>query len=507
MRNNEELRDEKTERRIRNAIEHTAPDALEEILTSCEKLQKGNVIPMNEAKKRSTRKPFAVLAVAAAVLLVLAGGFFLRGHNAALGDAVSMVSLDVNPSLQLEVDSNKKVVAARALNEDAKTILGDMNLKGTNLDVALNAVVGSLLQNGYLESLSSAILVTVEDENAERAAELQLYLDKEVDEILQNASSGAARMSQVLTTDTALEEQASANHISVGRAHLIEEVRAKNPDLAFEDLAKLSVEELRQLCTVTNVKTLPIGKKAASEKALAHAGLIGKKGVTYKVEAELNKAPAHYSVELYTPWGEFEYKVDAASGKIQKGLANVEEAVKAGTVPTPPTDAIGEKDAIAKALEHAGFKPDDVRGMTCRLDLEDGKWVFEVEFRVGNEEYEYEIAAVGGSILESDKDREDPEDIDDDDDLDDIEDIFEEWGDALEKKARDAALTAKQAIEKALSHAGIKPAEMSRISCDFDMKKGKGCYEVEFSKDGTKYEITIDANSGAVLKAESERED
>ena len=59
------------------------------------------------------------------------------------------------------MSQSEKVLTARALNAEAEEILRDMPLEGTDLNVAVNAIVGSLLRHGYLESLSSAILISV----------------------------------------------------------------------------------------------------------------------------------------------------------------------------------------------------------------------------------------------------------------------------------------------------------------------------------------------------------
>ena len=63
------------------------------------------------------------------------------------------------------------------MNDDAHAILADMgdgeDLKGAKLDVAVNAIVGSLVRNGYLESISSAIMISVEDRDQSRAHRLQ----------------------------------------------------------------------------------------------------------------------------------------------------------------------------------------------------------------------------------------------------------------------------------------------------------------------------------------------
>ena len=109
----------------------------------------------------------------------------------------SVVSLDVNPSIELKVNRSEKVLVCTPLNEDAKAILADMgngaDLKGAKLDVAVNAIVGSLVRNGYLDSISSAIMISVEDKDTARAEKLQRELTSTVDGVLQTSEAKAVR--------------------------------------------------------------------------------------------------------------------------------------------------------------------------------------------------------------------------------------------------------------------------------------------------------------------------
>ncbi len=77
----------------------------------------------------------------AAALLLIAGGLGIAfgSQRTSPGTVDSIVSLDVNPSIELKIDSNEKVVETSARNEDARIILDDMDLKGTDLNVAVNA--------------------------------------------------------------------------------------------------------------------------------------------------------------------------------------------------------------------------------------------------------------------------------------------------------------------------------------------------------------------------------
>ncbi len=161
------------------------------------------------------------------------------------------------------------------LNEDAKAILADMgdgaDLKGAKLDVAVNAIVGSLVRNGYLDSISSAIMISVEDKDTVRAEKLQRELTSAVDGVLQTSEAKAAVLTQTLTQDAAREQQARENNISSGKAALVNRVLAINPSLKFDALAKLSVEELKDLAEA-GAPAMPIGKDAAAYAAEQYAG-------------------------------------------------------------------------------------------------------------------------------------------------------------------------------------------------------------------------------------------
>ena len=317
----------------------------------------------------------------------------------------SVVSLDVNPSIELKVSKSEKVLVCTPLNEDAKAILADMgdgaDLKGAKLDVAVNAIVGSLVRNGYLNSISSAIMISVEDNDTARAEKLQRELTSTVDGVLQTSEAKASVLTQTLTQDAGLEQQARKNSISTGKAALVNRVLALNPALKFDALAKLSVEELKDLAEA-GAPAMPIGMDAARTAAEEYAGTTAVDSVTAEVDPELDESPAHYEVELQTAWGEFEYLVDAYTGKVlsgQKDLLTTASVVDETAKPTAPAGDIGHAKAKSIALNHAGVSEGKAYDMEIELDDEDGTLVYEVEFKSGNMEYSYEINAATGAIL------------------------------------------------------------------------------------------------------------
>ena len=398
------MTNEKMEQRLAAALEKTAPDDVNGVLSRCEE-RKGTVIPMT-TKKMANRKWTTLVAACLAVMLLGGGGVFYQRANA----VASVVSLDVNPSIELKVNRSEKVLSCTPLNEDAKAILADMSngadLKGAKLDVAVNAIVGSLVRNGYLDSISSAIMISVEDKNTARAEKLQRELTSTVDGVLQTSEAKAAVLTQTLTQDAGREQQARENNISTGKAALVNHVLALNSALKFDALAKLSVEELKDLAEA-GAPAMPIGTDKAMDLAAAAFGKASAAKMAYSaVDPELDESPAHYEVEIKSQSGEeFEYKLDAYTGAILESKREAEDGTETPAVqpsrPEPPAavQGIGYAKAKSIALNHAGVSENQAYDMDIELDDEDATLVYEVEFKSGNMEYCYEINAATGAIL------------------------------------------------------------------------------------------------------------
>ena len=408
------MTNEQMERRLASAVEKTAPDDVSGVLSRCEE-RKGTEKPMT-VQKTTKRRWTALVAAGLALMLLGGGGLFYQQANA----VASVVSLDVNPSIELRVNRDEKVLSCTPLNEDAQEILEDMgggaDLKGAKLDVAVNAIVGSLVRKGYLSEISSAIMISVEDKDSARAKKLQQELTSAVDGVLRTNESKAAVLTQTVTQDAELERQARENSISTGKAALVNRILALNSSLRFDALAKLSVGELKDLAEA-GAPAMPIGRDAAAYAAEQYAGTAALDSVTAEVDPELDESPAHYEVELQTAWGEFEYLVDAYTGKVLSGQKDLPTTVSAqneaakpsGQKPAPSGTAqdIGYAKAKSIALNHAGVSESKAYDMDIELDEEDGKLVYEVEFKSGGMEYDYEIDAATGTILQQEAERDD----------------------------------------------------------------------------------------------------
>ena len=402
------MTNEKMEQRLASAVEKTAPDDVSGVLSRCE-TRKGTVINM-PTMKTAKRKWTILVAACLAVVLLAGGGVLYQQANA----VASVVSLDVNPSIELKVNSSEKVLVCTPLNEDAKAILADMSngadLKGAKLDVAVNAIVGSLVRNGYLDSISSAIMISVEDKDTARAEKLQRELTSAVDGVLQTSEAKAAVLTQTLTQDAAREQQARENSISTGKAALVNRVLALNSALKFEELAAFSVGELKDLIEA-GAPAMPIGKDKALDIAVKAFGNTTSAQISYsEVDAELDETPAHYEVEIITQSGEeFEYKIDAYTGVI---LETKREAADGTETPSgdssfPTLGSTNYAKVKAIILKYLGISENNIYDMNIKLEVEDGTLVYEVEFKSDHIEYSFKINAATGVVLEYEMERDD----------------------------------------------------------------------------------------------------
>lgn len=75
------------------------------------------------------------------------------------------------------------------------------------------------------------------------------------------------------------------------------------------------------------------------------------------------------------------------------------EDLPAGSLP----GLISPREAVGKALAHAGLERSDATLKTCEKDVEWGTVVYEIEFTHGFFEYEYDVDARTGKILTFEK--------------------------------------------------------------------------------------------------------
>lgn len=437
----------------------------------------------------------------------------------------SIVILDVNPSIALTVSEDEKVVSAEGLNEDGRTVLNGMDLVDVDITVAVNAVIGSMLQKGYLSDLQNAILVTVENENAEKSAALQERISSIIGSALQDGNLDGSVLSQTLNETADLERLAQNYGISPGKTALIQEVLSQDPTLTLESLVPLSITEIALISQSKNLSPESlaqngaasdkayISRESALEIAYGHAGVNAEDAVMIKTEFDSEDGIMVYEIEFLAGTTEYEYDINARTGQVVKYEAENKAAARqdgtSGQKPAGPgqtsagsgqtsagseqsgSQYIGEDAAKEKALANAGIAADGVKYINAWLEYDDGRpQCYEVEFAVGNVEYKYEIDLYSGAVLAQEMEN---------------HGSHENHGNDTENRgssASSADIGEEAARTAALSHAGLNASQVTKLKTDYDYDDGIAVYEVEFKYNGYEYEYKIDAATGEILKYE-----
>ena len=138
----------------------------------------------------------------------------------------------------------------------------------------------------------------------------------------------------------------------------------------------------------------------------------------------------------------------------------------------------GEAKTIA--LNHAGVSASNAVFLHAKLDYDDGRRTYEVEFYSGSKEYDYEIDAATGEILSYDFDA-------------------ERYTAADSSGSYIGEARAKQIVEQRAGTTGTYR--------EFKLERddGRMVYEGELRSGQTEYDFTIDASTGTILEWETDR--
>ena len=298
-----------------------------------------------------------LVAACVALILVVGGIFYYRGNLM----VDSLVDLDVNPGIELLTNQKNRVLEAYATNGDGDKVLSGMDLQNVDLQVALNAIVGSMVQQGYMTKDTKGVLVTVQNKDQKKAETLRKLVVEEMEIALSTEDMNAAVFHQVISTQN---NNASAfarkNNISLGKAVFVLNLANKARSLDAKELAKMKISEIAKLVADKNIDIRDI----------------------------------------------IEYDSDDS---LWENIADAIEDINEGdddyiVATTQQGGRISADKAKAIAFGHAGVSAGQVRDLSVEYD-DDG--VYEIDFKVGNMEYDYEIGAVDGSIRKADVEQDD----------------------------------------------------------------------------------------------------
>lgn len=171
----------------------------------------------------------------------------------------------------------------------------------------------------------------------------------------------------------------------------------------------LSKEKESRTAPVPTPSPIPaqtVSMDDAKAIALKDAGVKASDATFTKAETDTDDGRTVYEFTFIAGGVEYDYEIDLSTGAILS-----HETEQTGKATDKPSETSGElidsSKAKSIALSHAGVSASEARDLSCEQDKEDGKTVYEVDFKADGYEYDYVIDAYTGKILSREKERDD----------------------------------------------------------------------------------------------------
>ena len=306
------------------------------------------------------------------------------------------------------------------------------------------------MQNGYLIDDQNGILVSVQNDDTQKASKIRNLVISDIQNSLVNNNVTASVINQTLTDIEKAKAFAAENNISIGKAVFVCNLAAKEPSLDASALAKMSLKEIAALVVEKNIDIRDI--------------------VDYDSDDSI--------------WENISDEVEDI---------NDEDDDRSDNHSNNSDAVITMAQAKEIALKDAGVSASDVSFTEVKSDTYNGQKVYEIEFVYQNTEYDYEIHAITGKIILSEKESK--------------KDSNGQISSKNQNTSTDAFISASKAKEIALKHAGISTAAFIKAELDCDDDDDIPKYEIEFYSGATEYDYEINAKTGEILHYESETDD
>lgn len=245
-------------------------------------------------------KTAKVLSIAVAFVLVFALGLFVVYTNNAY-----TVTLDVNPSIEIEVNAFNNIASIQALNDDAENI-GDLSgLVGMKFGPAVNVAIQLLLDQGYLEE-DGTVVLSIEGKNGKLRTVVQEVSEFVTDAIIESeddeeetaqegeeVENGEPKIKIYVGRITEeMADKAEELGVPVGRMVLAAKAQEEGAEISYDMAAMLSVQELqriRNLSKTINKVTELLAESSEQGQEAGNGHLKQIEAMTEKILREASK--------------------------------------------------------------------------------------------------------------------------------------------------------------------------------------------------------------------------
>jgi len=247
------------ERRLAQAAAALKPDLPFE--TIAQGLPAPQETPVVALPHRAFRRRLVAAVAACLVAILVLGGVLMYPKDTPDTPAVqppvagtnAVIDIDVNPSVELAVDSADVILSATAVNTDAALLLSRLDLIQQPLAKGVESLFQAMVAQGYVTDGNNSVLVTVQSADNAEAERLHGIVNSGVDAAMARHDLTASVSNQTVTDFDEVTEFARHHGISNGKAAFILSLVEQAPTLDAEMLVDHAFATLAAIAQHENV--------------------------------------------------------------------------------------------------------------------------------------------------------------------------------------------------------------------------------------------------------------
>lgn len=341
--------------------------------------------------QKATLSPHILVIVALITALTMGVIFAIYQLYYNQSDTIaSVIRLDVNPSIQIEVNSKKKILSTVSLNQDGGSLLAGLNLRDLSLEEAMTALGEALISQGFLGHATASALISVEDENQSRgeklAEESQGYLQAVLDQRQIPSQLVSLAFSRGIYTQEALNYD-----VSPGKIALLETYSQELDDYERTYLLGLPLCELFDFVQNQTELFHPIGIEKAEQLAKLAALLTDRDNFLLDMDIRLSDGIPYYGVMIYTNSYLYDIKVEATVGNIISNHRNPFQDTLPGLTTHQARDI-----ALGEMLQTES----QVGNLVLSLDWSRGRLIYDISADSAENRHRIQVSASSGTLYQ-----------------------------------------------------------------------------------------------------------
>lgn len=191
----------------------------------------------NAFSKRKTKLHFARYAAVVACFLIVAFGAVT---TSLYFTPVAAVSIDVNPSVEMQINCFERVISVKGYGSEAQSITEEISVNNMKYDKALDTLLCSAQMSEYL-SADACIDITFSCENQDKCDTMQ----KSISDCINRGNYKAE--CEVSALDNEQAQAAKESSMSMGKYKAFLTLKELNPEITQEEVQDLTMSQIREL--------------------------------------------------------------------------------------------------------------------------------------------------------------------------------------------------------------------------------------------------------------------